>query len=134
MGIGDIIGGVKNRILGRSENEDIDDIKSYVTSGADPYAQNFRENVMGAPADDAPPKPWERENIATEPFAPEEPFPDRRSLTMGPGRAGRGEANYDVMEKLTMIESQLAAIRSQTETINERLKNLEFRMGSARRF
>jgi chaperonin cofactor prefoldin len=33
-----------------------------------------------------------------------------------------------------MIESQLSAIRSQTETINERLKNLEMKLGSGRRF
>ncbi|MBI4019355.1 MAG: hypothetical protein HY364_03810 [Candidatus Aenigmarchaeota archaeon] len=136
MGIGDIIGGVKDKILGRNNNEDLDDIKSYVTGANDQYGQSFRENVMGAAeqANDTPPKPWERENIATDPFGSEQPLPDRRDLTMQSGRPSRTEANYDIMEKLTMIESQLAAIRSQTETINERLKNLEFRMGTGRRF
>jgi len=135
MGIGDIIGGFKNRILGRKDAEDLDDIKSYVTGGGDQYGQNFRDNFSGAEPEPPPPqKPWERENIATEPFTPEQPFDERRDLSMGPSRPGRSESGYDVMEKLTMIESQLAAIRSQTETINERLKNLEFRMGSTRRF
>ena len=35
---------------------------------------------------------------------------------------------YDVMDRLGVIEAQLAAVRSQTETINERLKMMEIRM------
>ncbi len=35
------------------------------------------------------------------------------------------EDKYDIIDRLQLIESQLAAIRSQTETINERLKNIE---------
>lgn len=38
------------------------------------------------------------------------------------------QSNYDIMDRLNLIESQLAAIRSQTETINERLKNLETKL------
>ena len=34
-----------------------------------------------------------------------------------------------IMDRLSLIESQLSAIRSQTETINERLKNMERSMG-----
>ena len=136
MGIGDIFGSVKDRLLGRKSSEDLDDIRSYVTGGGDQYRQSLRESVGGGedPPMDAPPKPWERENIAAEPPEPDNPFEARRDLSTEPIRGSRSEANYDMMEKLTMIESQLAAIRSQTETINERLKNLEFRMGSARRF
>lgn len=37
--------------------------------------------------------------------------------------------DYDIMDRLSLIESQLSAIRSQTETINERLKNMERSMG-----
>ena len=47
-------------------------------------------------------------------------------------RAPRGD--YDVTDRLNLIESQLAAIRSMTETINERLKNMESRMGLQRRY
>ena len=49
-------------------------------------------------------------------------FPDR---TSGQDR----QNNYDIMDRLNLIESQLAAIRSQTETINERLKNMERSIG-----
>jgi hypothetical protein len=42
--------------------------------------------------------------------------------TRGPQQS---ERNYDIIDRLSLIESQLAAIRSQTETINERLKNME---------
>jgi len=41
----------------------------------------------------------------------------------------RGSRDYDIMDRLSLIESQLSAIRSQTETINERLKNMERSMG-----
>ena len=47
----------------------------------------------------------------------------------------RGPRNdYDTTDRLNLIESQLAAIRSMTETINERLKNMESRMGYQRRY
>ena len=47
----------------------------------------------------------------------------------------RGSRNdYDTADRLNLIESQLAAIRSMTETINERLKNMESRMGYQRRY
>lgn len=36
--------------------------------------------------------------------------------------------NYEILDKLKLIDAQLHAIRAQTETINERLKNLEMRM------
>lgn len=40
----------------------------------------------------------------------------------------RGRDDYDILDRLNLIESQLSAIRSQTETINERLKNLETKL------
>ncbi|MBI2972024.1 MAG: hypothetical protein HYY37_06390 [Candidatus Aenigmarchaeota archaeon] len=36
--------------------------------------------------------------------------------------------NYEIIDRLNIIEAQLQAIRSQTETINERLKNMELRL------
>jgi hypothetical protein len=36
--------------------------------------------------------------------------------------------DYEIMDRLTMIENQLAVVRSQTETINERLKNMEAKL------
>ena len=40
--------------------------------------------------------------------------------------------NYDILDRLNIIEAQLSAIRSQTETINERLKNMEMKLGPRR--
>lgn len=39
------------------------------------------------------------------------------------------KGNYEILDRLRFIENQLSAIKSQTETINERLKNLETRIG-----
>jgi hypothetical protein len=41
----------------------------------------------------------------------------------------RTDDKYEIMDRLNIIEAQLTAIRSQTETINERLKNMEMRIG-----
>lgn len=124
MGLRDILGGVKNRLMGRANNDDIDDIRSYVTGD---------ENQQSFPREEEPPKkPWEREPIAseTESFSPplDAPHFDRRDLSLDK------QGTYELMDRLNIIESQLAAIRSQTETINERLKNLEFRITGGRRF
>ena len=48
---------------------------------------------------------------------PMESFPEKK------------EGSYEVIDRLNFIENQLAAIKSQTETINERLKNLELKLG-----
>ncbi len=68
-------------------------------------------------------------------------FPGRKDLEFedvgqGPYEKGfRGPSkDYDVLQRLDVIESQLQAIRSQTETINERLKNLEFKLTGGRRY
>ncbi|MEK6888205.1 MAG: hypothetical protein AABX14_04650 [Candidatus Aenigmatarchaeota archaeon] len=54
-------------------------------------------------------------------------FPDQQ-----PAASERGSDRYEIIDRLNLIESQLAAIRSQTETINERLKNLEVRLTGRR--
>lgn len=63
-----------------------------------------------------PKPPPLREDIETfEPFAPPQEEPKMGNT-------------YDISQRLEVIESQLGAIRSQTETINERLKNLEMKL------
>ena len=52
--------------------------------------------------------------------------PERKELTLDDNR------RYEIEDRLNIIETQLQAIRSQTETINERLKNLDAKLG--RRF
>ena len=64
-------------------------------------------------------------------------FPGRKDLDfedMGQPAMRGPSKDYDVMQRLDVIESQLQAIRSQTETINERLKNLEFKLTGGRRY
>ncbi len=106
----------------REEMDDLFDIKNTI-SGKQPE-RDFEEtkDTFGRPAkqeeDWNPPFPGR--NTGFEEFQPE---PMR-----GPSK------DYDVMQRLDMIESQLQAIRSQTETINERLKNMEFRLTGGRRY
>ena len=103
--------------------------------------EDIRSNVMGndflrSPEPDFPRTPApERGRVEVpsfdEPFRRDEPpgfssidtrFPDQ------PMGDRRGSDNYDILDRLNLIESQLSAIRSQTETINERLKNLETKL------
>ncbi|MBI4014764.1 MAG: hypothetical protein HY365_02315 [Candidatus Aenigmarchaeota archaeon] len=115
MGIFDSI---KERIMGRRSEEDIDDIKSYVAG--DNYDEKFRS--LSQP--EAPQKPWERAPLYE---APAEEVP---ALSVAqPAVRAQEEPRYEIMDRLKFIESQLSAIRSQTETINERLKNMEMRTG-----
>jgi hypothetical protein len=56
-------------------------------------------------------------------------------MPQSPSEFGQAPSrNYEIMDRLNLIESQLAAIRSMTETINERLKNMESRLGLQRRY
>ncbi|MBI5060953.1 MAG: hypothetical protein HZB67_01420 [Candidatus Aenigmarchaeota archaeon] len=52
----------------------------------------------------------------------------RAGVDREPFSAPKENVNYDILDRLRMIEAQLSAIRSQTETINERLKNMEARL------
>ncbi len=117
MGIFDSI---KARIMGRRDEEDLDDIKSYVAG--DGYDEKFRS--MSRPEPEASPKPWERAPM----YQPESE--ETGTVLVPPPVPIRDESrNYEILERLKFIESQLSAIRSQTETINERLKNMEMRTG-----
>jgi hypothetical protein len=42
--------------------------------------------------------------------------------------AEKTSRDYEMLDRLTLIENQLAVVRSQTETINERLKNMEAKL------
>lgn len=67
------------------------------------------------------------------PFPTQQP-PMQPSPDFAPAAAGKVNRDYDIMDRLSLIESQLSAIRSQTELINERLKNMESRLGLGRRY
>ncbi len=128
-----IFSGIKNRVLHRrEEGADYQDIKSTVLSepprpeGYEPYEQQ------------PVPEPPEPQFLRPERFQREPEYDDRfrspaqkryEELTVEqPSGQPAQEARYDIIDKLNIIEAQLSAIRSQTETINERLKNLELRL------
>jgi hypothetical protein len=127
---------IKNRVLGRKE-DDLNDIRSYVT-GDDQYDRQLNDlGPQQPPEEDVmpPSKPWEGQSLEPTRTDPLDLVDDRRDLSLGQQDQHAASGNsYDISEKLNMIESQLSAIRSQTETINERLKNLEMKLGSGRRF
>src|SRR3989344_3245433 len=120
--------------LKKKKDDDFGDIRSNVV-GPDFDEPDFPPRRMDSPPRGPPPG-------FEDPLAPPNRFDDRQRFEEPPGftsidvrqeqRAPRGD--YDVQDRLNLIESQLAAIRSMIETINERLKNMESRMGYQRRY
>jgi hypothetical protein len=113
-----IFSGIKNRIFGR-RNEDIGDIRSHVIG-----EPNYGEEPM------APIPSGEMPTRAEMPDFPgrfeREPLAFETPLEKAPAEKG---GDYEIIDRLGLMEAQLSAIRSQTETINERLKNIEMRLG-----
>lgn len=123
-----LFGAIKSKIFGRRE-EDFGELRSTVL-GDD------------LPVERPPPKRYEEMPPQTDKFGPmrapepNEPMdlggpifaPKEEREPMDVGTAGPKD-EYEVVDKLNFIENQLSAIKSQTETINERLKNLEMKLG-----
>jgi len=83
----------------------------------------YGENIYG-PYDTerayAPEIPAGPEQFAREPGRPVERVLEERGV------------QYEVLDRLRVIETQIATIRAQTETINERLKGLEIQLRARR--
>ena len=124
-----MLGFLKKR---RKDYDDLEDIRSNV------LGNDFLKTPPAPPEPDFP-RPVAGQRVADrfpgleEPVRFEEPPGFNSVDTRFPERNDRivqdKELTYDIMDRLNLIESQLAAIRSQTETINERLKNMETRLG-----
>ena len=129
MGIFDAI---KDRVLRREPAADLSDIRSRVVG--EPPAEQF------GPPPEPPPgigisrfqRTAERTGFGNEEQFGTEEFggPLREPLRMD--EPPLQESDYDIRDRLNVIEAQLSAIRSQTETINERLKNMEMKLGPRR--
>ncbi len=152
MGIFDAIGAVRDRILRRdAPATDLSDIRSHVVGEPynDPYANGPQAGTEPPGMEQPGPPPairFRNETAGVQRggdrfgFREEEPLrmDDEFGPPPGPGREPMGmneqpaSADYEIRDRLSMIEAQLSAIRSQTETINERLKNMEMRMGARR--
>ncbi len=110
---------IKNKIFGR--RADYADIRAGVLNEPmvrpPPDTDRFGppEDDISASRSEVPPLP--------------EPFPERGPISLGEERPAEREENYEVVDRLNFIQNQLSAIKSQTETINERLKNLEMKVG-----
>lgn len=127
-----LLGRLRDRITHRRD-EDLYDYRSHV-AGEPPLAAPEPEFQEPEPVEPLPARS-SLEPDFSEPIIQRSRLKD---LTVEPGfdrpfgkeeRAGR---DYDIMDRLNIIEAQLTAIRSQTETINERLKNMEMRLGTRR--
>lgn len=120
--------------LHKKEAEDIYDFRAHVLNEPQP----FEEPKEPEPLEPLPVRSSFQEPDYSEPIIPRSRLKD---LTVEPSyeppkaferaeeKAGR---DYDILDRLSIIEAQLSAIRSQTETINERLKNMELRLGTRR--
>lgn len=144
MGIFDAIGSIRDKILRKDAAvTDLSDIRSHVVG--EPYNEPY---ANAPPAGLEPPGPPPAIRFRNEGglqkggdrfgFREEEPLRMEDEFGPPPGREPVGmdeppaAADYEIRDRLSMIEAQLSAIRSQTETINERLKNMEMRMGARR--
>jgi hypothetical protein len=115
-------------------------------SDDEPSYEEVRSHVLGEELPPLGPSPQpmepsaERFNNRYQRNYPEK-FPERSPLDIGPSGMEMPFSRepiaieqkdertiFEILDRLSMIEAQLAAIRSQTETINERLKNIDARL------
>jgi hypothetical protein len=102
--------------------------------------ENIRSNVLSRDMNEPDFPRFEKPEDVNDPLSPmadrrfgEQRFGEEPRFKEPPGFSDidtrsdryRDDKNFDVIDSLNLIESQLSAIRSQTETINERLKNIE---------
>ncbi len=125
---------LKDKITHRKNDDDIYDFRSHVLN----QPNLLEEPKMPEPLEPLPARSsFDREETDfSEPIIQRNKLKD---LTIEPGFGkpydNKDESlsrNYDIMDRLSIIEAQLSAIRSQTETINERLKNMEMKLGPRR--
>ncbi|MBI2579836.1 MAG: hypothetical protein HYW27_02960 [Candidatus Aenigmarchaeota archaeon] len=99
---------------------------------------DIKGNIEGKPPErdviEQPKDPFRGAEPKQDEWTPAFPRKDVEFEDFGQTAMRGPSKDYDVMQRLDVIESQLQAIRSQTETINERLKNLEFRLTGGRRY
>ena len=119
-----LFGGLKDKIIHKKDN-DYGDVRDRILGQENNLESQYNsrfENKYGQPEID--------ENL--KPFNPGERHSDfaREPISLEPSR----DSSYEVIDRLNFIENQLSAIKSQTELINERLKNIESRLGLQRRW
>jgi len=125
-----ILGSLKGKL--HKKNDDLDELRSGVLDEPfrpEPMSTFNREQPRSDPFvqrsgfDDYPQRDASTDTMVLEP-------PTRESVSFEPQRGSEG--SYEVLDRLRFIENQLSAIKSQTELINERLKNIEVKLGRPR--
>ncbi len=123
--------------LKRTRDDDFDDIRSTVLGERpfEPPQPMDRAKPFGPPQPAFPAfqsRGYEELSPRTrEAFEPMDVPSFPASFEKPPEQINR---SYEIVDRLNIIESQLVAVRSMTETINESLKNMEARMGLQRRY
>ncbi len=117
-----MFGWISGRIK-RNKEEDYDDLRSGILGEPAPYTPAAAEPPPARGYEDFTP----RTRDIFEPI-PTATLPTPEFDTPTKSR------DYDIMDRLNLIESQLSSVRSMTETINERLKNMEAKLGMQRRY
>ena len=110
----------------RKKSEDIGDIRSHILG-----EQRFNEPP---PSRFDEPMPLKDEGF-DRPFNEPMPRYDRQPVGIdAPFEIEKPseKSNYEVLDRLNFIENQLSAIKSQVELVNERLKNMEMKLGTRR--
>ncbi len=114
----------------KHRSDDYDDVRSHVLGDYPAPPPVMQEPMPIEPRRALPPvypqgyqeMPYPERSPIDVPAGLELPEAQRPEMQRGDRR------DYDIIDRLSIIEAQLAAIRSQTETINERLKNMETRL------
>jgi len=133
-----VLDGLKNKIIGRKD-DDYDDFRSRILNEEnkihgdkhDDYDRRFEKRFGEAQEVEPELRPFELEdrNFRNPVSMDREPVSlDTQSSLK------REENSYEIIDKLNFIENQLSAIKSQTELLNERLKNIESKLGMQRRW
>ena len=140
-----IIGSLKDKVFGKRKHEAAySDVRAQVIGDRfqQPEPPTIGEKFGFDRGNEFPRDPYAPEPYSQSPQ--QEPFFPRQQAAFGqrpeprdfsfeqPQPRMEPKQDYDILDRLNLIESQLAAIRSQTETINERLKNMETRMTGRR--
>ena len=123
--------GFLSKLFHRKSDDDISnlDIKSHVL-GSDYDTEDTQPPMLPEFRNEGPPLP---EIPKQKPFA----NPYRQPQSQNFNEQSYPEPNFadnDLNDSLRIIETQLMAIRAQTESINERLKNSEFTFKSRPRY
>ena len=130
---GDDVGDIRSHVLG----DRFSDFEKAEPFPARPKQIDYPQPMQSSPYQQNYQEPFEPnqdamfENRYGEP-SPLAPFAEPAKLGTMDRTAEKASRDYDILDRINLIESQVAAIRSMSETINERLKNIEVKLGTRR--